>query len=566
VAQQHLDRLTAVDASFLHQEDADSHMHIGAVTIFEGPPPPFVEVLEHIRGRLHLVPRYRQKLAHPPLETGRPLWIDDPNFNLEYHLRHSALPSPGTEEQLWRLAARIHSQALDRSKPLWECWFVEGLEDNRFALIFKTHHALVDGVSGVDLATVLFDLTPVPRPPDPDLAPWQPRPEPTSAELLAAGVAGLAKTAFDAAGKAIGAATNPSAAVEALREAAEGIGEIVWAGLNPAPETPLNVPIGPHRRYAIVRNQLEDFRYVKGVLGGTVNDVVLAVVSGALGRWLRSRGVRTEGLELRALVPVSIRSDEQRHQLGNQIVLMRGPLPVYIKDPVARLRFVKEAMDGLKESKQAVGAKVLADVQQLAPPTVLAQASRIQFSTRLFNLITTNVPGPQFPLYVLGRELLDLFPIAFLPKNHGLAIAIMSYNGGVNFGLLGDYDALPDLELISDGIQDGLAELRRIARAREARTAGSRRAGTPSGAEDELPAEKPAATLAAKAEPSAAKAKAVARAAKAGAAPGSEPQLLPTGPSSRTDGPGSAMRARARRPPPSRNGSSNGNGSGNGNG
>ncbi|MCW2951281.1 MAG: acyltransferase [Conexibacter sp.] len=560
MAQQHLDRLTAVDASFLHQEDADSHMHIGAVTIFEGPPPPFVDVLEHIHGRLHLVPRYRQKLAYPPLETGRPLWIDDPNFNLEYHLRHSALPSPGTEEQLWRLAARIHSQALDRSKPLWECWFVEGLEDNRFALIFKTHHALVDGVSGVDLATVLFDLTPVPRPPDPDLAPWQPRPEPTNAELVAAGVAGLAKTAFDAAGKAIGAATNPGAAVEALREAAEGIGEIVWAGLNPAPETPLNVPIGPHRRYAIVRNQLEDFRYVKGVLGGTVNDVVLAVVSGALGRWLRSHGVRTEGLELRALVPVSIRSDEQRHRLGNQIVLMRGPLPVYIKDPVARLRFVKEAMDGLKESKQAVGAKVLADVQQLAPPTVLAQASRMQFSTRLFNLITTNVPGPQFPLYVLGRQLLDLFPIAFLPKNHGLAIAIMSYNGGVNFGLLGDYDALPDLDLISEGIEDGLAELRRIARAREARTSGTRRDGAPVVADDELPAQKPAATLAAKLEPGTAKAKAKADARPA-QAEASEPQLLPSGPRSRTDGPGSAMRDRARRRP-SRSGRSNGNRSG----
>ena len=229
--------------------------------------------------------------------------------------------------------------------------------------------------------------------------------------------------------KALIAATNPAAAVDALREAAEGIGEVVWAGLNPAPETPLNVDIGPHRRYAVVRNRLEDFRYVKRVLGGTVNDVVLAVVSGSLARWLRSRGVRTEGLELRALVPVSIRPQDQRHQLGNQIVLMRGPLPVYIRDPVARLRFVKEAMDGLKESKQAVGAKVLADVQQLAPPTILAQASRVQFSTRLFNLITTNVPGPQFPLYVLGRELLDLFPIAFLPKNHALAIAIMSYNG-----------------------------------------------------------------------------------------------------------------------------------------
>ena len=476
MAQEHLDRLTAVDASFLHQEDAASHMHIGGVTIFEGPPPPFAAVLDHIRSRLHLVPRYRHKLAYPPLDTGRPLWIDDPTFNLEYHVRHSALPAPGTEQQLMRLAARVFSQRLDRSKPLWELWFVEGLEGNRFALVSKTHHALVDGVSGVDLATVLLDVEPVPAAIEPQ--PWQPHPEPTSAELVAAGIAGLARTALDVAGKAVGAATNPSAAVDALREAAEGIGEIIWAGLNPAPETPLNVPIGPHRRYATVRNRLDDFRYVKRVLGGTVNDVVLAAVAGSLARWLRSRGVRTEGLELRALVPVSIRARDERHQLGNRIVLMRGPLPVYIDDPVARLRFVKEAMDHLKQSKQAVGAKVLADVQQLAPPTILAQASRIQFSTRLFNLITTNVPGPQFPLYLLGRELLDLFPIAFLPRNHALAVAIMSYNGSVNFGLLGDYDALPDLDVIADGVAASLGELRRAARAREARRRGAR-AGRP---------------------------------------------------------------------------------------
>ena len=580
VAQEHLDRLTAVDASFLHQEDAASHMHIGAVTIFEGPPPPFAAVLDHIRSRLRFVPRYRQKLAYPPLDSGRPLWVDDPTFNLEYHVRHSALPAPGSEQQLYRLAARIGSQQLDRSKPLWECWFVEGLEGDRFALIFKTHHALVDGVSGVDLATVLFDLQPVPPRLDGDDAErWQPRPEPTSAELLAAGVAGLAKTALDVAGKALAAATNPSGAVDALREAAEGIGEIVWAGLNPAPETPLNVPIGPHRRYAIVRNRLDDFRYVKGVLGGTVNDVVLAVISGALGRWLRSRGVRTAGLELRALVPVSIRGAEGRHQLGNQIVLMRGPLPVYIEDPVARLRFVKEAMDGLKESKQAVGAKVLADVQQLAPPTVLAQASRIQFSTRLFNLLTTNVPGPQFPLYVLGRELQDLFPIAFLPKNHSLAIAIMSYNGGVNFGLLGDYDALPDVDLIADGIAEGLAELKRAAQAQEARAARAAGDAAPrprAGAARRRPARAPARRPAARSGRAARAGGAAGRAARAGAsrraarpapaapapraaepadgdggaadrgAPAGEPQLLPRGPVSRRDGPGAAMRARRR--------------------
>jgi diacylglycerol O-acyltransferase / wax synthase len=550
MAQQHLDRLTAVDASFLHQEDASSHMHIGAVTIFEGPPPPFTAVRDHLRSRLHLVPRYRQKLAHPPFETGRPLWIDDPTFNLEYHLRHSALPAPGTEQQLYRLAARIASQQLDRSKPLWECWFVEGLEDGRFALIFKTHHALVDGVSGVDLATVLFDLSPAPQP-QPELDPWQPRPEPSSTELLAAGIAGITKTALNVAEKAAVAATNPAHAVDVLREAAEGIGEILWAGLNPAPETPLNVDIGPHRRYAIVRNQLADFRYVKGVLGGTVNDVVLTVVSGALARWLRSRGVRTEGLELRALVPVSIRPKDQSHALGNQIVLMRGPLPVYIRDPVARLRFVKQSMDGLKESKQALGARVIADVQQLAPPTILAQASRLQFSTRLFNLIVTNVPGPQFPIYMLGRELHDLFPIAFLPKNHGLAIAIMSYNGSIDFGLLGDYDALPDIDLIAEGIEDGLAQLRTAARAKEARIAGGRSgAGTTidgSATAAPAPRRRPAGRSAKQAR---------AGAAVAAGAPVDGPQLLPTGPTARADGPAAAMRKRARRRPSSRNGDS----------
>jgi diacylglycerol O-acyltransferase / wax synthase len=542
MAQEHLDRLTAVDASFLHQEDADSHMHIGAVTIFEGPPPPFVEVAEHIRSRLHHVPRYRQKLAYPPFESGRPLWIDDASFNIEYHVRHSALPAPGTEQQLHRLAARIASQQLDRSKPLWECWFVEGLEDGRFALIFKTHHALVDGVSGVDLATVLFDLAPVAEPQPQE--PWQPRPEPTNAELLAAGITGFAKTTLNVVERTLVAATNPAAAVDALREAAEGIGEVVWAGLNPAPETPLNVEIGPHRRYAVVRNRLDDFRYVKGVLGGTVNDVVLTVVSGALARWLRSRGVRTEGLELRALVPVSIRPKDQRHALGNQIVLMRGPLPVYIRDPVARLRFVKQQMDGLKESKQAVGARVLADVQQMAPPTILAQASRLQFSTRLFNLIVTNVPGPQFPIYMLGRRMLNFFPIAFLPKSHGLAIAIMSYNGAIDFGLLGDYDALPDIEMVADGIEDGLAQLRMAARAKEARAAAARAADADAGTARPPRRRRPATRAA--------------RPTRTGAGAASAavdgPQLLPSGPATRAEGPAATMRRRARRRPSSRNG------------
>jgi diacylglycerol O-acyltransferase len=476
--QQHLDRLTSIDASFLHQEGEASHMHIGALLLFEGPPPAFADYLDHVRGRLHLVPRYRQKLATPPLQTGRPLWVDDPSFNLEYHVRHAALPAPGTEQQLFMLASRIASQQLDRSKPLWESWLVEGVAPaqagggERFALIFKTHHSLVDGVSGVDLATVLLDLERQPAPPaspSTELEPWRPKPEPTPAELILAGARGAVLTTAELVTKALAAAARPATSVARLRDAAEGIGEIIWAGLNPAPQTPLNVEIGPHRRFSVVRQELRDYKEVKDALGGTVNDVVLTVVSGALANWLHGRGIRTEGLEMRALVPVSVRTQDQRHTLGNQLTVMRGPLPVYISDPVARLRFIRQAMDGLKESKQAVGAATLAAVNNLAPPTVLAQASRLNFSTRLFNLLVTNIPGPQFPLYVLGRKLVDLFPIAFLPSHHALAVAIMSYDGGIDYGLLGDYDALPDIDVIADGIDMTLAELLAAARGEQSR-------------------------------------------------------------------------------------------------
>ncbi len=467
MAQAHGDRLTAVDASFLAQEGPTSHMHVGAVMIFEGPPPGYDDFITQIRSRLHLVPRYRQKLAFPPFETGRPLWIDDPSFNLEYHVRHTALPAPGSEEQLRNLAARIHSQQLDRNKPLWETWLVQGLEGNRFALLSKTHHALVDGVAGVDLATVLFDLERSPKELPHEGEPWRPEPEPSPAELAARGIKGMVRTPFELAGRAVGAATRPTETAGEALEALEGIGEIAWATMNPAPDTPLNVEIGPHRRFTFVRQELSDFKLVKDALGGTVNDVVLAIVSGALQKWLRSRGVRTEGLELRALGPVSIRADDQRGHMGNQIAAMRAPLPVYVEDPVARLRVVKAAMDGLKESKQAIGAEVLAGVQSFAPPTVLAQASRLNFSTRLFNLLVTNVPGPQIPLYLLGRKLEDLFPVAFLPRNHSLAVAIMSYDGGMDFGLLGDYDAMHDLDEFGELIEASLAELVTAAKTRQ---------------------------------------------------------------------------------------------------
>jgi diacylglycerol O-acyltransferase / wax synthase len=456
--QGHMDRLTSIDASFLTNESDSSHMHVGAVLIFEGPPPDYDDFLEHVRGRMHLVPRFRQKLAFPPIETGRPFWVDDPNFNLAYHVRHSALPSPGSEEQLRNLAGRVFSQQLDRSKPLWELWLVQGLERNRFALINKTHHSLVDGVAGVDIGTVLFDLKPVPEPAEPDEG-WVPSPPPSSAEMAARGVKELTETPFKLGRRALRATRHPRTTARRVSEAAQALGEVAWNFADPAPDLPLNVEIGSHRRFVWTRARLEDYKRIKDALGGTVNDVVLTIVSGALRRWLDRRGITTSGLELRALVPVSIRADDERGGTGNRIAAMRGPLPVYVEDPVKRLEVVRRAMDGLKESKQALGAEVISRFNDFAPPTLLAQASRINFSTRLFNLIVTNVPGPQIPLYVLGRELEDVFPVAFLPENHALAIAIMSYNGGMDFGLLADYDSMEDVGVIADGLSVALDEL-----------------------------------------------------------------------------------------------------------
>jgi diacylglycerol O-acyltransferase / wax synthase len=465
MTQKHMDRLSAVDSTFLHQEDANSHMQIGGIAILEGKPPPFEEFCSHIERRLHLVPRYRQKLAFPPYQAGRPLWIDDPTFNLEYHVRHTALPSPGDEERLLRLTARIFSQQLDRNKPLWELYLVEGMRENSWALLTKTHHSLVDGVSGAELLTVLFDLSPDDEP-APDGSAWRPHPQPSTPEILAAGARDLVGAFAGLAGQALGATTSgPRTVIKRAREAVEGLGEVAWAIANPAPTLPqLNLPIGPHRRFAVVRGQLEDYKLVKNTFGGTVNDVVLTVVGGALERFLRGRGVRTKGLVLRVMVPVSTRTSDQNGALGNRIAVMLARLPVYIADPIERLEWVRNEMDGLKRSKQVVGADLIAGLQAFAPPTLLAQASRLAMSSRMYNLLVTNVPGPQFPVYMLGRRLRQVIPVPFLAPDHALAIAIMSYDGGINFGLLGDFDHLDDLDVVRDGIADELAELVALAR------------------------------------------------------------------------------------------------------
>jgi WS/DGAT/MGAT family acyltransferase len=454
------DRLTALDSSFLHMEDnLPSHMHVASVTIFDGDPPPYDEFVEGLASRLHLVPRYRQKLAFVPLNQGRPRWVDDPTFNISYHVRATALPPPGGEEELRALAGRVFSQRLDRDKPLWEVWLVERLEGNRFALLSKTHHALVDGVSGADLMTVMFDVSPEPTPPPVPREVWHASPLPSHSELLAEALVERATEPAEIVRTLRHAVRGPREFARNTLEAVGGLTALARGTLRPAPASPYNGEIGPHRRFTWVRVSLADLKAIKNALGGTVNDVVLATVTGALRRHLHSRGVSTQDLTLRALVPVSVRSDLEQGALGNRVAAMMAPLPVWCENPAVRLDVIQDAMHNLKSSGQAVGAEVLTRIGGFAPPTIMAQATRMAARQRAFNLVVTNVPGPQFPLYVQGHELLDVFPMVPLAMNQRLGIALMSYNGAINFGLIGDYDSMPDLEDVARDLAASLEEL-----------------------------------------------------------------------------------------------------------
>ena len=455
------DRLTGLDASFLALEENGAHMHVGSVLLFDGEAPPYEDLVAHVERRLALVPRYRQKLAFPPLVQSRPVWIDDPHFNAGYHVRHTALPDPAGEPELRRLAGRLFAQRLDRSKPLWELWMVDRVGDDRFALISKTHHCLVDGISGVDIATVLFDLDAEP-PAQPAPEPWMPRPEPTQTALLADALVERAGTPLDLARAAASAVTHPQQALAAGATAIGGLAALTQAGLGGAPRSPLNVKIGPHRRFAWVDGELATFKAIKDALGGTVNDVVLTVVAGALRSHFLAHGYDTD-VELKAMVPVSVRADSERGALGNKVSALYAPLPIALEDPIARFRAVHEAMRGLKESGQAVGAEMITALADFAPPTILAQATRIQTVQRFFNVTVTNVPGPQFPLYLLGRPLARLYPLVPIVENAALGIAIMSYNGRIDFGLVGDYDALPDLDALAARLEAAIAELAAVA-------------------------------------------------------------------------------------------------------
>lgn len=449
------ERLTTLDSLFLELEDRSAHMHVGAVGVFEGPTPPYRDLLALIEARLDQVPRYRQRVMFVPLKQGRPVWIDETQFDLEYHVRHTALPPPGGEQELKKLVGRLFSQALDREKPLWELWLVEGLGDSRFAIVSKTHHCMLDGVSGVDLATVLMDREPRPEPP-PAPPSWTPRPAPRVTDLLVDSV----KQQFSHPLRMAREALEPnSEAVKLLAEVFSGLKPFVdVVSMGRAPQSPLNVPIGPHRRFEMVDLALPKLKQVRASRGGTVNDIVLATVAGALRRWLGARGVPPDA-DLRVLVPVSMRSRRERGTYGNQVSAVFCNLPVTEPDPLARLRKVHEAMMVVKKSGSAVGAHALSRLGDFAPPQLLAQAARLQAVTRMFNLVVTNVPGPQFPLYLLGKKMLRCFPQLPLAAQQALGIALLSYNGQVGAGLIGDADAARDLPELAQSMIEELDAL-----------------------------------------------------------------------------------------------------------
>jgi diacylglycerol O-acyltransferase / wax synthase len=451
--------MSAQDAMFLHVENDVTPMHIGGVSIFEGPPPSFEELSEMVRGKLHHTPRYRQKVRFVPLGVSEPMWVDDPYFDVAYHLRHTALPSPGSGTQLRTMAARVFSQHLDRARPLWEMWMVEGLEDGRWALLSKVHHCMVDGVAATDLMAVMFGEDPEPAP----AGSWNPGPEPSSAELFVRGAYHRARHP----------AEQASAAVRARSELLRGSVRLMRAVAAAAPKlrpstSSLTGPIGPHRVWTWAGARLGDVKDVRSRLGGTVNDVVLAIVTSGFRDLLLTRGEElSPGRTVRTMVPVSVRLPGERGVYNNRVSAVFARLPVGVDDPTERLALIRDEMDDLKASGQAVAGDVLAQLSGFAPPLLLALGSRAATRSARLNMdtATTNVPGPQRAVRALGRRLLESYPYVPIVGTIRIVVAIFSYDGALYFGVTGDRDHAADIGVLTAGIESGLVELRERAAA-----------------------------------------------------------------------------------------------------
>jgi diacylglycerol O-acyltransferase / wax synthase len=417
-----------------------------------------------VDAKLDLVPRYRQRVMSVPLELGRPVWVDDPHFNIEYHLRHTALPAPGGERELRKLVGRVMAQQLDRSKPLWEIWVVEGLEEGRWAMLAKTHHAMVDGISGTDLLALIMDLSPETARPERPVE-WEPRPTPSNASLVVEALENMVRSPYEQVRAARAQTRMLRRMLGYAVEVTSGL--VALSGLvRPTPLSSLNGPIGPHRRYAWATTSVDDIKQVRKELGGSFNDVVLASITNGFRDLLIARGEDTERV-VRALVPVSVRPrDDHGKAVGdgtfeNKVSAMFAELPVDIEDPVMRLHVITDQMKDLKESKQAMAGEALTSMSGFAPPMLLALGMRIatRAAQRNVNTVTTNVPGPQFPLYAAGRRMVRAFPYVPLGGQIRIGIAIFSYDGEVNFGVTGDYDTTADIDVLTSGIEDGMAQM-----------------------------------------------------------------------------------------------------------
>ena len=463
-----MDRLSPLDAYFLHIEDERNVMHIGSIGVFEGPPPAIEAFRQMVAGKLPLVPRYRQRVRTVPLDLGRPVWTDDPYFHLDYHVRHTALPSPGDSLQLRNLAGRVMSQRLDRERPLWELWVVEGLEDGHWALLSKVHHALVDGVAGTDLLQVILDQSPEGSPPAPDV--WRPQPPPSRVGLVADAVTDVLSSPPEQLRRVRALTRAPRQIVGEAVETARGVA--AFAGmLAPTPSSSLIGPIGPHRRYAWARASLDDVSAIRKALGGTVNDVVLAFITRGFRDLLMAHGEPPDRRTVRTLVPVSVRKADERGTYNNRVSAMVADLPVGIADPVDRLAAIRGQLRGLKDSRQAVAAETLMSLGGFAPPLLLALGARASMSAARriprwqLATVTTNVLGPRQPLYALGRRMIEAFPYVPTVSPMRVGVAIFSYVGQLTFGVNADYAAVPDIDVFTAGIEAGVTELVKAAEA-----------------------------------------------------------------------------------------------------
>ncbi len=455
-----MDRLNPLDALFVDAEDEDPHtsMAIASIAVFEGPAPSYEDVLASLAGRLPAVPRYRQKLRTVPFRLGRPVWVDDPGFDLRYHLRRTALPAPGGDQQLATLMARVMSQRLDRDHPLWEYWLVEGLAEGRWAMISKIHHCMVDGISGTDLYRVIFDFSPEPSPPAADDRVV--RAEPSALQLAAQAVLDTVVLPLREALVLSGAVTDPAQAIGQVTDTVRALVKLA-PSLWPATGSSLSGHIGRQRRYTWARASLDDVKTIRRELGGTVNDVVLAAISSGFRALLLSRGEQPQPHKVRSLVPVSLRAPGEENIYENRVSAVLADLPVHIADPVERLTAVRAQLLALKASKEAMVGEALIALGRYTPFPLVSQGVRLAFGLpqREIITVTTNVPGPQQPLYAMGRRLLEIIPYVPIATTLRTGISIFTYCGNVTFGVTGDFATNPDLGILAHGIEEGLAEL-----------------------------------------------------------------------------------------------------------